>query len=59
MSTPNDITKGKGITLEARVVVKTVVVVLFDDPELVTHYLLTELAVVLEGHVFEQLPLYK
>lgn len=52
--------KGKGITLDARVVVNTVVVVVeFDEPELVTHSLLAELAVVLDGHVFVQLPEYK
>ncbi len=52
--------KGKGITLDARVVVNTVVVVVeFDEPELVTHSLLAALAVVLDGHVFVQLPEYK
>ena len=51
--------KGKGITLDARVVVNTVVVVEFDEPELVTHSRLAELAVVLDGHVLVQLPEYK
>lgn len=50
---------GKGMTLDARVVVKTVVVVEFDEPELATHYLLTELGVVLEGHVLVQIPEFK
>ena len=47
---------GKGMTLDARVVVKTVVVVEFDES---THYLLAKLAVVLDGHVLVQLPEYK
>lgn len=46
------------MTLDARVVVKTVVVE-FDEPELATHYLLAELAVVLDGHVLVQLPEYR
>lgn len=44
------------MNLEARVVVRTVVVF---EAELVTHYLLTEFGVVVEGHVFEQIPEYK
>lgn len=52
--------KGKGITLDARVVVNTVVVVVeLDEGELVTHSRLAELAVVLDGHVLVQLPEYK
>jgi hypothetical protein len=50
---------GKGMTLDARVVVKTVVVVEFDEPELVTHYLLAVSAVVLDGQVLVQLPEFK
>jgi len=56
VNTPNDMMNGKGMTLDARVVVKTVVVVEFDES---THYLLAKLAVVLDGHVLVQLPEYK
>jgi hypothetical protein len=47
---------GKGITLDARVLVKTVVVEL---PEFATHYLLAVSDVVPDGHVLVQLPEFK
>ena len=56
VNTPKDMINGKGITLDARVLVKTVVVEL---PEFATHYLLVVSAVVPDGHVLVQIPEFK